>query len=818
MKKILFYAGLLALAVGCTDDTFETTGSGAEGKVKEKGITFVVSVPETKVQYEIGESTIKPFWFAEKDRLMVWASGFRKGLKDDSTLGEAWHVGSDSVVAMANGYSGTFKNGIGMGSANGDSVVYKATVSGTSGKFTAVDDANMLSYCESDTAGKVFALYAPTKKNSLKTKVGAEYSATQQDSIILKGLLNGLQTQAVTTTTGYTQNVPMWGYATGLKKENVYDAVGETMELTMKRATGMMVIKTENLKEKYLEPFGNLTQVKIKSLKNTASDGSVGGPYALAYTDNAATWKVDTARWIAEIDTVGNQVNDNNTAITVTIGEGTAGLKWNDSYAIPVAVADITKGGKADSLEITATFENIDLVTYKINSNDIKIGGMAGYKVDVEEKDWLVTRGTNGGNDRVLYVNRGELAGIFSTVTGKTDSINWKDSRAISTVNTKELKEIYIAADVTVTDDALKKLTKGASNVEFFQMNASGYTTLGQGTLKGMYKLKGVELTVIRDIADSTAFAHGAPLDSVMVPEYDCDNKDVAEVLLKADHLNYVKMATTSLNGKYPNNGIIMQNFKRLHKVDLTATSCNAGGSAFAGCDSLTEVNGLLVIKGNGVFSGDSVLTKVNISDGTNIKAETFRGCKHLPITGISVNDVAQTEKTFNPTTVGDYAFQKAAKVNFDLSNCTSIGVCAFDSAASLKGIKRQINGKTTNTEDVWVSATTIGDSAFQDCESLKFIYFKEATKIGNNMLNRTTPTEIKFGKVFEVSGYSNIKPGTFGGDGTTTTGPVTLSGTTLYYIAGQNGIVGNALTIGYGTNSSMTFTFGSSTDEERYE
>ena len=74
MKKLLFCAGLLALAASCTENEMDSI-SGQTGQ--KQGITFEAGEAgdaATRGGFTPDGITYVPFWYAETDKISVWAT------------------------------------------------------------------------------------------------------------------------------------------------------------------------------------------------------------------------------------------------------------------------------------------------------------------------------------------------------------------------------------------------------------------------------------------------------------------------------------------------------------------------------------------------------------------------------------------------------------------------------------------------------------------------------------------------------------------------------------------------------------------------
>lgn len=100
MKRILFCAGILALAASCTEDEFD---SFATQNGQTQGITFTAEAPVTKIQWDETETSYVPFWYAEQDRIAIYGIGVlnNAGSKLPVSGGDSWDEISTTVEYKA---------------------------------------------------------------------------------------------------------------------------------------------------------------------------------------------------------------------------------------------------------------------------------------------------------------------------------------------------------------------------------------------------------------------------------------------------------------------------------------------------------------------------------------------------------------------------------------------------------------------------------------------------------------------------------------------------------------------------------------------
>lgn len=161
----------------------------------------------------------------------------------------------------------------------------------------------------------------------------------------------------------------------------------------------------------------------------------------------------------------------------------------------------------------------------------------------------------------------------------------------------------------------------------------------------------------------------------------------------------------------------------------------------FQNCSSLSgtiNLPNLTTIKGGGVFSGCSSITKVTgLSNITSIPNSTFENCTSLTSVGIDWTKI---------TSIGEKAF-KGTSISGDivLSSLTSIG------GNYENGAFRGCTGLTS--VDISGSTITSMDGTFRDCTNLASVTLPDTlNRIGNNTFKSTAITSIDLKNVTEIS------------------------------------------------------------------
>lgn len=763
MKKILFYGGLLALATSCADQEFEGL-KGDSGKTE--GISFVTAEANTRIQYDKEGSVWNPFWYAEQDRITIFANGV--------TLGGKTTTGYDAWNKLA---------------ATGAD--YKATKSESQANFTSINDANLLTFVADKTGKKEAKFFAVYPSTTEKISVVAKTTKGQPDTLAIANIFDGLASQKVTTAKGENKAVVMFAHATA-KQEAVYEAVGEKVALQFEYATPIIKVGTKNLSDEYQKAFGKLTGITLENTGYTdAKDAkkNIAAP-ALTYAAGA-TLQVDTLNWASEIKPAAAAGANK---ITATVG--TTGLAWSDAALAPIAVARadrsaFRKAGVKDTLETMMQFEKIDLLdTRKIDVDFAASSNFLAITVDLSKYPWLVTKETTKGssNDRALFVNSGKLADIFADDKG---NIKWTDSQTTGdVVPATQINTVVIKAGVEIAAADYAVLNK-LTNIK--HLTIEGLETVPAKAFEKLTAMTTLRLPAATSFANKNAIVATA-LDSIVMPAYNFEDKDINDVLLKKASLRYIDMGATVMNAGFPAKGLSLEGFSKLYEAKVK-DGIKVGANAFKKCTSLKKVVGRVDIVGTYAFSDDAALTSINISS-QDIVSGAFNGCAALETKNLKVNGAALA-----PTSVGKEAFKGAKKINVDLDNCTSVGESAFEGAIALKGIKH--TGEAV--EVLRVGAATVGANAFKGCTALKYIYLKEVTAVSNGIFDSATLNEIKFGKKFAV--VPQIAAGSFG----------TTTNTKLFVQPGQEGVSGNVLTTksADGKTPAVTHTFGQIIEEQ---
>lgn len=711
MKRILFCAGILALAASCTEDEFD---SFATQNGQTQGITFTAEAPVTKIQWDETETSYVPFWYAEQDRIAIYGIGVldKNGSKLPNNAGDSWDEISTSVE-------------------------YKATQSEKIGKFTAVNDDNMLKFDGSKEA-RFLGLYPET--------VEAEWNAAAKGLKISSLPTLGTQTQE--TTKGYNKNVMMYSLSTA-SKVNDYDAVGENASLSFQRPFSALVLSTDNANEYTTGDaplFGKLKTVEVEAKGYTPAQGDAIEPSELTIAANDYL-VVDTltneATFVA--DPAGAR------ASKVTLNIGTAGLGWSDDALAVTAINNVdrsqtfAKAGKDETIEITWTFDNI-VLKQSLNTQNSWKGFVETPKLDISSYDYLVTK------DHQLLVLNGNFKDIFD----KDGKIAWDNGAVDKTSITNIISKVALSdAELAMLQgfSGLKKLTL-AENTEI-PANTFSETQAGQITDLNLPKVTKVAQKFIANNA-SKAFSK---LENLSMPAYEFEDDVVNKAFFNDDvQATLASLDMSGVRSMLPQFGIertlSFEGYTNLAEVTVQ-DGMVVSPSGFAGCIALATVNGAVdVTNAPKAFSMASnsvnnVLKSIEVT-GTEIPSYAFYYCKALETIEYKGAQLA-------PTVVGDAGLAVTAIKYMDLSKLTSLGEKAFKMTKIISSNK--------NTTYLEVGAAEIPAEAFSGCADLKMVKFTNATTITGDKVfeNATTLIQVKFLKVVSLGSgtdFTNV----FGG------------------------------------------------------
>lgn len=688
MKRILFCAGILALAASCTESEYDSLSVQNN---QAKGITFqAVEGDEatTRGGFIEEEGSLVPFWYAEKDKIVVWGTNVGTTTTPDFT--------SDFVTA--------------------NKATYKATQSAKLGVFTGASDSDVLDFTAGsteETPSKFFALY-PSSLSS-----GVTYAANVF-TVDMSSVNLATQTQKDLMGDGIYDNVVKYS-ATTAYPVNSYDAVGEKINLNFQRVLSGMVFSTANV-DKYTAGansiFGKLKTITLtaQGKKADGTDAGSKSPLALA-SDAELTVNVEKIEEPKAELTVGDGAKE----IVLTVG--TSGLEWNDAANAFMVIAPVKR--TADEYVIAKyEFENITLSDTIKTAKSWEAGSFYSYKtLDINNFNYLVTNGDGSQNNRALIINKGHLSDILTA----NDEVKWGDAK----IGTDKFSDIV--CNVELSEAELKSLAK---------FNALKNITLAKNTaipakaFEGVSTLKSIDMPLVTSI-DKDAFG-SLTLDSLKLPSYQFENEAVNSNILN------VSIRVLNIRGvedMTPTFGIERQlafdNYTNLTKV-IVKDGVQLSANAFKGCSALETVNGSVKLAVS-AFEDCSALKTINI-EGTEIPEKAFLNCSAL-------ESVLVSGKALVPTSVSASAFESASAIKYmDLSQVTTLGASAFKKTGLISASKDNailtvganyipasaFEGTAVKMVE-FANATSFAPDILKDCSSLIQVKFAKKFAIAAN-------------------------------------------------------------------------------------
>lgn len=733
MKRILFCASVLALATSCADNELDSFATS--GEKQANGITFVADAPLSRMQWDETETSYVPFWYAEQDRIAVYASGAKGGDDDASTATAIGGDGWDDLYTTA--------------------YTYKATQSEKVGKFTATADDQTLHF-DGDKEARFLALY-PAIPDNLMT---AEWSGVEGKVGIKISNLPNLANQTQTTTKGDNQSIMMYSLSKA-SKVNDYDAVGESAKLSFQRPFSALVLSTDNADE-YTKGedalFGKLTSVEAEAKGYTDPQKVVANNIKaslLTYNDGA----------YLVVDTLTNKAtffegtsSSIPAASTAKLTLGGSGLGWSDDALAVVAINNVdrsqtfAKQQKDETIDITWTFEKI-VLKQSLKTQNSWNGFIECPKLDISSYDYLVT------NDKQLVVLKGNFKDIFVTEGDDKGKIEWASGNVDKTAITTIISKVALSNEELAM---LKEFTglKSLTLAENTEIPAYTFTT-GQAAAITKLDLPKVTKVDQKFIANDAANKFSALTDLAMA-SYEFEDATVNGAFFNPTIQGKLKTLDMSgVRSMLPKFGIERTlSFKGY--TALTEVTVQDGmivsPSGFAGCTSLTTVNGVVDITSapnafEMIGTANAKLKSIKVT-GTEIPAYAFYACKALE--SIECNGASIV-----PTVIGERAFVDAKAMKYmDLSKLNSLGEFAFTRSA--------LTSANKNTTVLEVGATEIPAGAFQDCANIKMVKFTNATKItGTEVFDGATNLiQVKFLKVISLANAAaNAYINVFGGN-----------------------------------------------------
>lgn len=811
MKKILFCAGVLALAASCTEelDTYSVQ------QQQKEGISFSateIQSAETRGEFvDLNGDGVSfdPYWYGDVN----------------NTNSDRIRIYSTNTTATGTNVSG---KGDGDWSADDHGAVYKATKTARFGEFTAISDNNILTFDADAKKGKLsqFVAIYPQNLDGTSTPVAPSLNTTTGVATWNFTFGNGTedflakQNQTNVKGAGVYEKGVKYSVTTGKPSESI-QGVGENVSLNFERVLAGLVFKTKNWNKDY--GFGKLEYVDVFSKGEPKEDGSydtnkkhnitlgAGAELTLAVlADNGSNGTREIVDYEYKI-TEGTDATWHN---YVTMG--TDGLEWNDDARAYMVIQPVEREQKAEAIVINYVFENIAFSDTLETSNDWVAGGFYNAPVlDIDEKPYLVVKNNynpnsaaNGLTDTyTLIVNKGKISDVLS-----------EDGKVVVWSTVKTMKESTGSSPAAVPglsgDVAVGNITKIICNVD---LDDAEYTE----TLATFTNAADIELTEETSIPAMGLLAQAATLNRLVLPKVTAINenfvyspvtrKSTALSKLKELDLQSYQFPETAINyllfngmesasnttleklnmkavkdmtAEFDlNRTIAFEGFKALKEV-VMGENVVASQKAFKNCENLVKVEGSLDLNsanaveafmnaGKSVaepnpYDAKKVFASINITSD-EIPADAFNGAKYI-------TNILKDGKQVVPTYIGKNAFKDVKKLeSMDLSKAATIGADAFYGAAKYVGIK----GKTR----LDVNAATINNRILAGTAVVN-VYFTNATKVNGRIFEGCTAlTQVEFAKAFTVGNMAKHTGSTGGWIGTFGNTPEEVD---LFIAAGQ--------------------------------
>lgn len=787
MKKVLLCASILALAVSCTDNEFDSL-PGQKGNTK--GISFEAAVSQTadtRSGFELQGTTHKFFWHAETDRINIWSTNTKQFGSSSATTANAGFTFDDAKKAQ-----------------------YKATQSAGTGVFTGIDDDNILEFADAEDTG-----VTPNTKESrflavYPNTVAMAVTGSQNEEEFEFSSFPSLATQQQDQIdgNGVAKNLFMYSFTKATKGE-YYDAVGQKLNLEFVRPFSVAAFSTKN----YLEEYGNLTKITLET-KGYGTGSDAIKPSALqihsdaTFTFNSKTPEKDPLKAYAYATPFASA---DSAKIVLNVGTG-AGLEWSDNVRAYMAMnnVDRVKAGftatKKETVVATYNFANIDLVDTLYTANNWTSGDITVPEnkvtpipaLDFNKFNYLVTKSasTTGSEvvDRLLVVNKGTFSAIFAD----EDNVKWDpETEVAKKAPVTQFKKII--CNVPLTPAEILMLQR-FTNLETLELNANtefslpteGASLFGTNSDKKLQSLVDITFKEVATIAAGSLvgfetlsnpvppYTTGNKLTHVRLPKYKFD-EDLTREILNPDVLELLDMSgVATMQPAFPSKGFDLAGYAVLDSVTVQK-GLEVGPSAFKGTTALKALsNAVNISSGSSAFE-NSGIKNIKLTNA-EIPSNAFKNSAIEKV----LADTPSASYLF-PTFVGNSAFEGATGlVEMNLSKAEYIGESAFEGATALTGTDYE--GRRV----LIVGAEDISDRAFAGATALIHVLFTNATSFGNEIFTMGSVyalKEVKFEKVFAttnaaLTSYSND---TFGD---------TPSQTTLYVSSAQTGTLNQMLTL----------------------
>ena len=802
MKKILFCAGVLALAASCTED-FDT--ASLQQTQQESGIVFTTGddAVATRGEYLDENGVYYPFWTAEKDLISVFSAGTVSTSTDDNTWTDETEFTGSAVTYKA---TRSERNAYFTGNEPSHVLDFKGVSEAKPAKFVAFFPALIGASGQIDVTGVTFTTDKANKVTTDKVTIG------------LPTIWN--QTQENVSGQSIYSLIAKYAVANGYAQTSSIAAVGENINLQFTRLNPAIVYQTKGL-DAYAEDFGNLKTIKLESAGILDKDGKANKdnftPISQKDVQLTLTIKSDEDGNITDTEAELSENKGSGNNITLKLKDDN-GLAWSDDARAYMAIANVERVDKdgnpyTEKMVVTYTFDNIIIKEEVETSNSWVAPDFYEYKaLDVEAYPYLIFNntkdyaGTAQNGQYTVLLNSGKLSQIFD----KSGAVKLLDGTTIDADNIKKV----IAKPALTADDfaALGKLK------QVQQVILEAQTSVPAKAFNGLKEIVKLEMPKVTSI-DKDFMGKGdlKKLQYLNLASYKFDgnggNPTVAAAVnqtLFANKTNMDYVDMTALEDMTPIFGYPEAQLSFKDCVNLDSVKVNnlkLRSNSFSGCTSLVKVNGSVdVSEGYAAFQGcdNNYTSGFDIADkdnktnklytitlsNTEIAEDAFNGCTYL-------SDIKMGNAQVAPTSIGRRAFKNVKALQYmDLSKAATIGKQAFMGATNYVG--------TSKTNDIiTVIVPKIMSESFADTGISK-IEFTQATSFENSFLSGSEKVvHVKFVKPFEVTGSTVWAKDLFGPvpdtNGTTNV--------TFFYAEGQKYLNGRTLSLPYKSGNSTKYT-----------
>lgn len=738
MKKLIYCACAVALATACTDEDL-----AFEQVEAKKGITFEAAISQdvaTRGAYEVENGVGHFFWFAEQDRINVYADNVNG---TDVTPVADW----TKAIAATN------------------AALYKATKSQRNAYFTSTEDAQTLTFKDNKDVNFV-AVYPQTT-----TITGAAYDGKNN---VVTAIDLSVGASNVSQSVAFNEvAAPMYSIAKG-KRNADYQSVGEQMALSFKRPFPVLAFSSASGNDQYNSVIGKLGSISVttKGGKDVATS-KIAMPAAsniaaasvtrsnkgvLALTSASATATVTlktAANWASKDYVYMSILPAQRKQVAYDAKDATKKTDFKEDYTVTYNYANVTLTKNLSTANDWMT-EN---ATYAIEVLDI-----------AKDFSYIVT---NKQNDRTLMVFKGNFADVFA----KSGKVNWNNGEI-------ELSEFtQIISDVALTDKELATL-KGFTELKTLTLNAQTSIcgdVFDETLAENITTLNLPKVTAI-EFEDNAPFEALKTLD---VNSYKFEEDDVYTLFFNENvkvTLQTLKIeAIESLRPQFSYDRTIkFTDYTALKSVALNKTRVQLTTAAFQGCTSLATVTGIAdITNAPSAFAQTTALKSINVYSEI-IPNHAFEES--------GMKSVLYNKAQVAPTEIGESAFAGAtAIVLMDLSKATLIGKNAFNGATAFTGTDEKVRNVVDITADV------INDGILANTAVVRVQFVPATAKtlvLGTDIFGAgESLKQIKFTAPVDVTKTNNAFTN------------ITSADIDLFVVLAQNGVYGNTWTYAYNTS-----------------